>query len=164
MPDKKALIICHSYHHKNTLKIAKTLAKELNADIKKPSQIEPKELSKYNLIGFGSGIDSDRHYKPIYNLIEKLHKQKNKKAFSFCTAGAPIKVLGKNYFFNYTKKCNSFLDEKLRDKGFTILPSFACPGFNTNLFLKYFGGLNKNRPDEEDLKRAKEFAEKIKNH
>ncbi len=54
------------------------------------------------------------------------------------------------------------LSEKLKEKKFTIISSFSCPGFNTNLFLKYFGGTNKNRPNEEDLKNAKKFALKIK--
>jgi flavodoxin len=39
---------------------------------------------------------------------------------------------------------------------------FICPGFNTNVFLKYFGGINKGRPNAEDFKRAENFAEKLK--
>jgi flavodoxin len=35
-------------------------------------------------------------------------------------------------------------------------------GFNTNSFLKLFGGINKGRPNAEDLKRAEEFAQKLK--
>jgi len=37
-----------------------------------------------------------------------------------------------------------------------------CPGFNTNSFLKFFGGINKGRPNASDLKRAEEFAKKLK--
>ena len=43
-----------------------------------------------------------------------------------------------------------------------MLGDFILPGFNTNVFLKYFGGLNKNRPNQEDLEAAREFALKIK--
>ncbi|TRO45748.1 flavodoxin, partial [Candidatus Bathyarchaeota archaeon] len=39
---------------------------------------------------------------------------------------------------------------------------FQCKGFNTNSFLRFFGGMNKGRPDEKDLKNAEEFAQKIK--
>jgi hypothetical protein len=44
-----------------------------------------------------------------------------------------------------------------------ITEDLMMPGFNTNVFLKYFGGVNKGRPNENDLNRAKEFADKIKN-
>ncbi len=54
------------------------------------------------------------------------------------------------------------LREKLQSKGYLIVDEFQCKGFNTNLFLKYFGGINKNRPNEEDLKHAETFAEKLK--
>jgi hypothetical protein len=37
-----------------------------------------------------------------------------------------------------------------------------CPGFNTNSFLKFFGGINKGRPNANDLKRAEEFAMNLK--
>jgi hypothetical protein len=43
-----------------------------------------------------------------------------------------------------------------------ILDEFNCAGFNTNSFLKYFGGMNKGRPNTEDLQNAREFAQKIK--
>jgi flavodoxin len=39
---------------------------------------------------------------------------------------------------------------------------FGCAGFNTNKFLKYFGGINKGRPNSEDLKHAEEFALKLR--
>ncbi len=54
------------------------------------------------------------------------------------------------------------LKEKLQSKGYVIVDEFSCPGFNTNSFLKYFGGLNKGRPNAEDLKRAEEFARNLK--
>ena len=44
-----------------------------------------------------------------------------------------------------------------------MLGDFISPGFNTNSFLKYFGGLNKNRPNQKDFDNAKEFASKINN-
>ena len=43
-------------------------------------------------------------------------------------------------------------------KGYTVTGEFNCPGFNTNSFLKYFGGLNKGRPDAGDLEAAAAFA------
>jgi flavodoxin len=54
------------------------------------------------------------------------------------------------------------LREKLDSKGYTIIDEFGCRGFNTNSFLKFFGGLNKGRPNAEDLKNAEEFARNVK--
>ena len=52
----KSVLIVFSYHHKNTEKIAKVMAKILDASIKSPMEINPQELQEYDLIGFGSGI------------------------------------------------------------------------------------------------------------
>ena len=57
---------------------------------------------------------------------------------------------------------HSLLREKLQSKGYNILDEFACKGYNTNSFLKYLGGMNKGRPNAEDLKHAKEFAQNLK--
>jgi hypothetical protein len=42
-----------------------------------------------------------------------------------------------------------------------IIGEFSCAGFNTNSFLKFLGGLNKGRPDAEDLRYAEEFARNL---
>jgi hypothetical protein len=42
-------------------------------------------------------------------------------------------------------------------KGYTVIGEFGCAGWNTNSFLKYFGGLNKGKPDAEDLKNVEAF-------
>ncbi len=54
------------------------------------------------------------------------------------------------------------LRRKLQSKGYTIIDEFACKGFNTNSFLKYFGGMNKGRPNAKDLKEVEVLANKIK--
>jgi len=43
-----------------------------------------------------------------------------------------------------------------------IIDEFNCAGFNTNSFLKLFGGINKGKPNTEDLKQAEEFAQNLK--
>ena len=61
-------------------------------------------------------------------------------------------------------KAHSTLKNKLESKGYKVLGDFICHGFNTNVFLKYFGGLNKHRPNEEDFEKVKEFSSKIKGY
>ena len=43
-----------------------------------------------------------------------------------------------------------------------ILNDFQCKDFNINSFMKYFGGMNKGRPNAEDLNQSEEFALNLK--
>jgi flavodoxin len=151
---KKSLLVLYSYHHKNTEKIAKVFAKVLDAQIKIPQEIRPEEFQKYDLIGFGSGIYDEKHHEFVLDLADKLPQVTNKKAFIFSTSA----IMGKNK----VAKDHSKLREKLQSKGYMIVDEFACKGFNTNSFMKYLGGMNKGRPNAEDLKNAKEFAKNLK--
>ena len=160
----KSLLVVFSYHHNNTEKIAKVFAKVLIAQIKTPQRINPEELQEYSLIGFGSGIYSDKHHKLLLDFADKLPQVINKKAFIFSTCGAPMKLmeLDKDEFTRYVAKNHSALREKLESKGYTIVDEFSCAGYNTNSFLKLIGGINKGRPNAEDLKNAEEFAMNLK--
>ena len=149
----KSLLVLFSYHHNNTEKIANVFAKVLDAQIKTPQQINPEELQEYSLIGFGSGIYGGKHHKVLLDLADKLPQVTNKKAFIFSTSG----VTKKNQ-----PEIHSPLGEKLQSKGYMIVDEFNCAGFNTNSFLKLFGGMNKGRPNAEDLKHAEEFAQNLK--
>ena len=150
----KSLLILYSYHHNNTEKIANVFAKVLDAQIKTPQQINPEKLQEYSLIGFGSGIDSAKHHKVLLDLADKLPQVTNRKAFIFSTSA----IMGEAK----VAKDHSMLREKLQSKGYMIVDEFSCKGFNTNSFLKLFGGMNKGRPNAEDLKHAEEFAQNLK--
>ena len=150
----KSLIVLFSYHHKSTEKIAKVFAKVLDAEIKAPKEINPDELQDYDLVGFGSGIYSDKHHKSLLDLADKIPQVTNRKAFIFSTSA----MMGEDK----VAKDHSILREKLKFKGYMIVDEFACKGFNTNSLLKYLGGMNKGRPNAEDLKHAEEFAQSLK--
>jgi len=70
------------------MKIARVIAPVLNAEIKKPSEVDPEDLITYDLVGFGSGIYSSTFHKSLICFAEKLSKVSNKKAFLFSTCGA----------------------------------------------------------------------------
>ncbi len=146
----KCLIIVYSYHHNNTAKIANEFSKVLHAEVKTPEQVNPGELQEYDLIGFGAGIDSGRHYKPLLDLADKLPELNKKPGFIFSTSAIQGEAK--------VAKDHSLLRQKLQSKGYIIIGEFSCKGFNTNLFLKYFGGMNKGKPDSVDLRHAEEFA------
>ena len=150
----KTLLVLYSYHHHNTDKIAKVFAKVLDAEIKTPQEIKPDELQEYDLIGFGSGIYSAKHDESLLKLADELPGMNNKNVFLFSTAG----ITGKSK----VHKDHSMLREKLESKGYTIVDEFQCKGFNTNSFLRFFGGMNKGRPNVKDLKNSEEFAVKMK--
>lgn len=153
----KALVIVCSYHHHNTEKIAQVIANVLDAPIQVPKEVKLEEISEYGLIGFGSGIYSGRHHRYLLSLADRLPHVKNGKVFLFSTAGitGDAKIA----------KDHSLLREKLQSKGYFVVGEFGCKGFNTNSFLKYLGGMNKGRPNAEDLNRAEEFARELKkNH
>jgi len=59
-------------------------------------------------------------------------------------------------------KDHSELRNKLESKGYIIIDEFQCKGYNTNSFMKHFGGMNKGRPNAEDLELAEEFAQNLK--
>ncbi len=154
----KSLVVVFSYHHKNTEKVAQVIAKVLDAPVKTPQQVNPEEIQGYDLVGFGSGIYSAKHHKSVLDLADKLPRVTGKKAFIFSTYGAPAAFVGREFVENN----HSQLREKLKEKGYLVSGEFGCAGWNTNSFLKYFGGLNKGRPNTEDLRRAEEFAEHLK--
>lgn len=145
----KNLIVYESIHHGNTEKIGKAMAEYLNADLIKTNDINVNTLKDYDLIGFGSGIYNGKLHKNVLDLIEKSPTLSNKKAFIFSTSGQ-----GK-------VKYNNTIEQKLKEKGFEVVGSFACKGYDTFGPFKLIGGIAKGRPNENDIKKAKEFAEKL---
>jgi flavodoxin len=150
----KSLVVVFSYHHGNTEKIANAIANVLGAEVKTPQQIYPEELREYGLIGFGSGIYSATFDPSILDLADRLSSAAGKKAFIFSTYGAPAFIANREF----VEKNHAQIREKLQIKGYTIVGEFGCAGWNTNSFLKYFGGLNKGKPDAGDIRNAEAFA------
>lgn len=150
----KTLLVLYSYHHNNTAKVAGVFSKVFDAIIKNPQQTDPREIKNFDLVGFGAGIDGGKHYKPLLDFVEKLPQGEKKNVFIFSTAA-----------FTGDKKIledHSVLKEKLQFKGYNVVDEFQCKGFNTNSFLRYFGGMNRGRPNTKDLDNAEKFAQKLK--
>ncbi|QEE16360.1 flavodoxin family protein [Promethearchaeum syntrophicum] len=148
----KTLLVLVSYHHRNTEKIAKVISEVLDAQIKNPHQINPEELQEYSLIGFGSGIYGENFHQDLLDLADKLPQVNKKKAFIFSTSATTWELPQKH----------SAIKNKLQIKGYVIVDEFNCKGLNTNSFLKIFGGMNKTKPNAEDLKHAEIFAQNLK--
>jgi hypothetical protein len=111
--------------------------------------------------GFCSGIDSAKHYGPLLDFVDALPRVSNQKAFIFSTCGVPGALVGGEMLVRQIAGNHAALRQKLRNKGYVIIDEFGCVGFNTNSFLKLLGGLNRGRPNADDLRCAEEFAEDL---
>ncbi len=90
----------------------------------------------------------------VFSKVFNAEIKTPQKAFIFSTSGVSNP--------KYKTKIHTALREKLAEKGYLIVDEFNCHGFNTNSFLKVFGGMNKGRPNSEDLAAAEEFAKNLK--
>jgi len=144
----KTLIIYHSEHHGNTIKIAKAMAEKVGADIVKAENISPRDFDIYDTVGFGSGVYNGRLHGELSEIIDKLPEQENKKAFIFSTTGSKT----------YSSMAHNRFKPELIDKGFAIIGEFSCLGFDTALTEE---GINKGRPDKHDIKDAEDFIVNI---
>lgn len=140
----KTLIIYHSEHHGNTEKIAKSMAEKVGADIVKAEDINPRDFDIYDIVGFGSGVYNGRLHSELSEIIGKLPKQENKKAFIFSTTGSKT----------YSSMAHNRFRPELIDKGFAIIGEFFCLGFDTALTEE---GINRGRPNKQDIEDAEDF-------
>ncbi|MGB9372091.1 MAG: flavodoxin family protein [Halobacteriota archaeon] len=146
----KTLIVYASVHHRNTEKIATAMAEELGADLVPIGQAQPETLTAYDLIGFGSGIYAGKFHHTLLRFVEMLPTVAEKQAFVFSTCG----IRGTQW--------HAAFKELLANRGFSVIGEFSCKGWDTVSFLLLFGGINKGRPNEEDLKEARRFAMELK--
>jgi flavodoxin len=145
----KSLIIYHSEHHMNTEKIVKVIAPILEAELLISPHIHVTNIQTYELIGFGSGVYHGEFHENLYNWVYSLPKQDGKKAFLFSTAGSRTN----------SERANERFRALLKEKGFEVIGDFSCLGFDTALSS---AGINRGRPNVDDLKEAEQFAVSLK--
>ncbi|MEE6177625.1 flavodoxin family protein [Mycobacterium sp. 050134] len=150
----KSLIVCVSKSHGNTRRVADRMAEVLGAEVVEPESVDPGQLSEYDLVGFGSGIYYMAFDARIRKLIRRLHNVDGVRAFTFFTSGASQMPL-----MDYTAP----IRKPLAAKGFHVLDSFSCRGFDTVGPFGFIGGINRGRPGDSDLDRAAAFAERLRN-
>ncbi|HME79112.1 MAG TPA: flavodoxin family protein [Mycobacterium sp.] len=149
----KALIVCVSKSHGNTRRIADRMAAVLDAEVVEPESVDPETLGEYDLVGFGSGIYFMTVDATLRNLIRRLPAVDQVRAFTFFTSGARQIPL-----MDYRKPVRN----QLASKGFEVLDSFSCRGFDTVGPFGFIGGINRGRPNDHDLDRAAAFAQRLR--
>lgn len=162
-------IVLVSYHNQNTRKVAEAMASVLRASVVSPQQFRVEDIGECDLIGLGSGVYGGKHHRSLLDLADGLPVAGPGKTcaetFLFSTFGAPASTLKseerQGRAGSFVRENHSALRQRLESKGYPVVGEFACPGLNTNSFLRLFGGLNKGRPSEEDLRLASEFAVRL---
>ena len=144
----KSLIVYVSVEHGNTEKVAKAISEVLGAELKEAKDVDPQALQNYELIGFGSGIFFSKFHARLLQLVTEM-PHSSYKALIFSTSG-----YGKTNVHDALRK-------ELERKGCQIIGDFACKGWDTYKPFKLVGGINKGRPDENDLAQAREFARNL---
>ncbi|MGB9936490.1 MAG: flavodoxin family protein [Methanobacterium sp.] len=146
----KTAIIYKSVHRGNTKKIAEAMGEALGADLLDCDDVNTDIIEKYDLIGFGSRIYYYKPHKNLRKFVESMDNVENKKAFHFSTSGD-----GK-YF--------DWLEKNLSKKGYEVIGEFHCKGYYAYSLKRLLSrkGLNKGKPDEKDLKNAKDFVISLK--
>lgn len=143
----KTAIVYESTHHGNTKKICDAIAKKFDVQLFNIKDEIP-SLDEFDFIGIASGISFGKFYK---NILERTSDflPENKKVFFIFTAGSP-------------RESHADSVKKIAEsKNCKCLGSYFCKGFDTYGPFKVVGGINKNCPTEDDLKKAVEFYEEI---
>lgn len=154
--NERALVICVSVSHGNTVKVARAIADVLGAEVRAPEDVDPESLAGYDVVGFGSGIYYGTHHPRLRGFIGQLPPVTGRhRAFVFTTSGQ-----GSEQSLPWQRT----LSEMLADKGYDVAGSFSCRGHDTWLPLKLIGGLGRGRPNAQDLARARRFAEGVAAH
>lgn len=148
----RTLIVYVSVSHGNTAKIARAMGEVLRAERLEPELVDPASLRGYGVVGFGSGIFTGTHHPRLRGFVEHLPPVAGTPAFTFTTSG-----LGRSQ----SRPWDASLEDVLRSKGYVVVGSFACRGFDTWLPLRLVGGVNKGHPDAADLARAQAFARHV---
>ena len=150
MEGKKIIIFYYSYSAMSTEKLVKGIQSSFpNMEILLLPSEEKNDVSSYDYVGFASGIYAWDFGKPIYEKLETLTGLEGKKCFSLCTSTA-----GAEKYPLYPK-------EAIEKKGGKFIGGWGCPGKAVFFPLNMFGGVNKVRPNEEDIKTGTEYLKKL---
>lgn len=120
------------------------MAEKINADILKAADVNLNKFKGYDIVGFGSGVYNGKLHKELSEILSKLSQQEDKKAFIFSTTGSKT----------YSSMAHERFRPMLEEKGFEIIGEFSCLGFDTALTKE---GINKDRPNKQDIKDAEDF-------
>ncbi len=143
-------LIVFCSHTDNTRRVAEALAAPLNADLVAVEQLKDHQLRGRPLIGLGSGVYWLRLAPQILALASRIPPRA--RVFIFSTSG-----WGQSWGAFY----RSDLEKKLKQREIEIIDHWHGPGQDRNPLFKWMG-ISKGRPNDDDIRRAREFAQGLK--
>ncbi|MGW6785898.1 flavodoxin domain-containing protein [Streptomyces sp. NPDC054987] len=148
----KTLLVCTSVSHGNTRRVAAAMAEVLAARVVAPHEVTAAEVAAHDLVGFGSGVFSQRMHPGLLAFVRALPTASGR-AFVFATSGLP-----EIPFAPYTRP----LVRLLEGRGYAVEDTFTCRAFDTWAPFRLVGGIRKHRPDAGDLSAARAFATRLR--
>lgn len=144
----KTAICYYSRHHGNTLSVLDAMTEGCDVDLIDVTARMAVRLDQYDRIGFASGIYFSK-FSPVVVNFARQYLPEGREVFFVYTYGAPKVSLPGN------------ITAAVKEKGCRILGQFGCRGYDTFGPFKLIGGLAKGHPDAQDLKKAKQFFERL---
>ncbi len=134
----------------NTRRVAEAMAKPLAAELVAIDQLKDHQLRGRPVIGLGSGVYWLRLERRIVDLAARIPS--NCRVFIFSTSG---------WAQSWDAFYRAELEKKLKQRGVEVIDRWHGPGQDRNPLFKWLG-ISRGRPDDEDIRRAGEFAQGIK--
>lgn len=147
--ETKIAIVYVSTHHGNTKKVVEAMAAERECDLYPADRAKDAELSKYDVVGFASGVYFQSLSPIVVQLARDLELSDRQRTFIVYTAGINYK--------NYAAP----VEKILREKNGTYVGRYSCRGYDTWGPLKLIGGIARKNPTEQELRKAREFIRQI---
>lgn len=143
VPHVRTMIMYRSRHHGNTRKVVEAIAAAFpedvdTVDVATLGKGEKVDLSGYHLVGVASGIYHGEIDRDLARVLQASLRDGDF-VFSLLTYGGASKWYGKD------------VDGICRATRANFLAGHGCPGFDTWGPYKLMGGMNKGRPNEEDV-------------
>lgn len=150
--DLRTVIVYRSKHHGNTKKLVDAIVTahpEIDTiDVGALGKNEYPDLSPYHVIIMASGIYYGNFDKDLLRVADHCLRDGDK-VVGLMTYGGQAKFNGRD------------LDGVCRMKFANLLCMYGCPGFDTCGPFKLVGGMNKGRPNQEDIDGAVAFYDRL---
>ena len=142
------VIVYSSAHHGNTEKVLRAMVESTEVELFRVVDVDKIDFSKYDTIGFASGIYYGQMSASIQNLFSRDDLD-GKNIFIIYTCGFRYR--------DYSKSAQTIL----KKKACRIVGVFYCRGWDTYGPFRYIGGVARNHPNEKDLRSVRNFIKKI---
>ena len=151
-PAVRTVILYRSKHHGNTKKLVDAVvAAHPDIDVIDVASLGKKDLpdlSSYHIICFASGIYYGKFDKDVLRIAQECLRDGDN-VIALMTYGGSSKFNGRD------------LDGICRLKLASFHTAYGCPGYDTYGPFKLMGGMNKGRPNAEDIQGAVDFYDRL---